>query len=111
MEFIHVTGTEIPNISNNRLRLFIDELERLEKEKKIIMDQIRDVYKEITHEGLETTTIRQVLKIRKMKEADINESEILLSVYLEALGMKYPRINPIREGTVTPLNLVKKHMG
>ncbi|WGF86653.1 DUF2312 domain-containing protein [Marinivivus vitaminiproducens] len=74
-------------IGAERLRSFIDRLERLEDEKKELLDQIKDVFAEAKNEGFDIKTMRQVLKLRKMKDHDRSEQEELLELYKSALGM------------------------
>lgn len=74
-------------IGAERLRSFIDRLERLEDEKKELLEQIKDVFAEAKNEGFDIKTMRQVLKLRKMKDHDRSEQEELLELYKSALGM------------------------
>ena len=73
--------------TDDRLRLLIERVERLEEEKKGIADDIRDVYAEGKAVGYDTKIMRQVLKLRKLDREDRQEQETLLDLYLQALGM------------------------
>lgn len=73
--------------TDDRLRLLIERIERLEEEKKGIADDIRDVYAEGKALGYCAKTMRQVYQLRKMKPDDRSEQEILLETYKAALGM------------------------
>ena len=73
--------------ADDRLRLLIERIERLEEEKKGIGDDIKDVYNEAKATGYDAKAIRQVVRIRKMKPDDRREMEALLEVYLTALGI------------------------
>ena len=74
-------------VAAERLAGFIERLERLEDEKRDVADQIRDVFAEAKGEGFDVKTMRQVLKLRRMKPHDRSEQEELLEVYKAALGM------------------------
>jgi len=73
--------------ADERLRLLIERIERLEEEKKGISDDIKDVYLEAKSAGNEPKAMRTVVRIRKMKPDDRKEQEAILEVYLNALGI------------------------
>ena len=73
-------------VAADRLRSFIERVERLEEEKAAIMNDIKEVYAEAKGEGYDVKTLRQVVKIRKMDRADRQEQEAMLELYLAALG-------------------------
>jgi len=84
------TGTASPakgNVAAAELRQFVERLERLEEEKKAISDDMRDVLAELKGRGYDVKAVRQILKIRKQDQAERQEQEAILDVYLEALGM------------------------
>ncbi|KMS59147.1 hypothetical protein V474_07855 [Novosphingobium barchaimii LL02] len=72
---------------DDRLRLLIERVERLEDEKKGISDDIRDVYNELKAVGYDVKIARQIVRIRKMKPDDRREMESLLDTYKSALGI------------------------
>ena len=74
-------------VSAERLRSFIERLENLEEEKRGTGEQIKEVFAEAKGEGFDARTMRQVLKLRRMKPHDRAEEEELLDVYKSALGM------------------------
>ncbi len=73
--------------TDDRLRLLIERIERLEEEKKGIADDIRDVYAEAKATGYDTKIMRQIIKLRKMRPDERSEQETILDTYLAALGM------------------------
>ena len=75
------------NASDDRLRLLIERIERLEEEKKGIADDIRDVYAEAKAVGYDAKIMRQIVRLRKMKPDDRSEQEMVLETYKNALGM------------------------
>lgn len=75
------------NASDDRLRLLIERIERLEEEKKGVADDIRDVYAEAKAVGYDPKIMRKVIQLRKMKPDDRSEQEMVLSTYMNALGM------------------------
>ncbi|WP_340588515.1 DUF2312 domain-containing protein [Erythrobacter alti] len=73
--------------TDDRLRLLIERIERLEEEKKGIADDIRDVYSEAKAVGYDTKIMRQIVRLRKMDNNDRSEMEMILDTYKAALGM------------------------
>lgn len=74
-------------VSTTQLRQYIDKIERLEEEKAELLEAIREVFGEARGNGFDVKIMKQVLKMRKMKQEDLMEQEELLSLYLQALGM------------------------
>ncbi|WCT78635.1 DUF2312 domain-containing protein [Novosphingobium humi] len=73
--------------ADDRLRLLIERIERLEEEKKGISDDIKDVYLEGKATGYDPKAMRTVVRIRKIKPDDRKEQQAILDVYLNALGI------------------------
>jgi len=73
-------------VAGERLRSFIERVERLEEEKAAILNDTKEVYAEAKGEGYDVKTLRQVVRIRKMDRAERQEQEALLDLYLSALG-------------------------
>ena len=73
--------------TDDRLRLLIERVERLEEEKKGIADDIRDVYAEAKAVGYDAKIMRQIVRLRKMEPQERSEQEQLLDVYKQAIGM------------------------
>ncbi|GJL93509.1 DUF2312 domain-containing protein [Hyphococcus sp.] len=73
-------------VAADRLRSFIERVERLEEDKAAIMNDIKEVFAEAKGEGYDVKTLRQVIRLRKMDRADRQEMEAMLELYLAALG-------------------------
>ena len=73
--------------TDDRLRLLIERVERLEEEKKGISDDIRDVYAEAKARGYDAKIMRQIVRLRKMETHDRQEMEAILDTYKAALGL------------------------
>ncbi|WP_029013634.1 DUF2312 domain-containing protein [Niveispirillum irakense] len=82
------TSTDVGGIAADRLRSFIERIERLEEEKKGIQDDIKDIYAEAKGTGFDTKIMRQIIRIRKMESNDRQEMEALLDLYKSALGIE-----------------------
>lgn len=74
-------------IPGDRLRSFIERIEKLTEEKKALQGDISEVYGEAKGVGFDTRTIRKIVNIRKQDRDKRREEEEILDLYLSALGM------------------------
>lgn len=79
--------TQFGGISGEQLRAFIERIERLDEEKQNISEDIKNVFAEAKSTGFDVKIMRSIIRIRKMKENDVEEQEHLLDTYKRALGM------------------------
>ncbi len=78
---------EVGGIAVERLRSFIERIERLEEEKAALAADIREVYAEAKSTGFDVKTMRQVIRLRKLDRNDRQEQEHLLELYKQAIGL------------------------
>jgi uncharacterized protein (UPF0335 family) len=78
---------DVGGIAGERLKSFIERIERLEEEKRALAEDIKEVFAEAKGVGFDVKIMRQIIKIRKMDQDDVDEQEALLDVYKRALGM------------------------
>jgi uncharacterized protein (UPF0335 family) len=78
---------DVENVSGQRLKSYLDRIERLEEEKKGLADDIKDIYAEAKGVGFDTKTIRTLVKLRKMDTNKRHEEEELLELYKSAVGL------------------------
>jgi uncharacterized protein (UPF0335 family) len=74
-------------VAASQLRAFIERIERLEEEKKTISDDIKEVYAELKGTGFEPKAVRTIIRLRKQDQAERQEAEAILELYMSALGM------------------------
>lgn len=79
--------TTLPASSQSQLRQFVEQIERLEQEKKALSDDIRDKYLEAKAVGFDVKALRTIVRMRKKSKTEREEEESILEVYLHALGM------------------------
>ena len=82
---VEVLDTNV--IASRKLRDFVDRIERLEQEKANYAEDIKAVYKDVKTSGLDVSTVRKIVRLRKLDEADLMAQEQLLDLYKTALGM------------------------
>jgi uncharacterized protein (UPF0335 family) len=78
---------EVGGIAGERLRSFIERIERLEEEKRALAADIKEVFAEAKGTGFDAKIMRQIIRLRRMDKDDLDEQETLLDVYRRALGM------------------------
>ena len=78
---------EVGGVSTDRLRSFVDRIERLEEEKVTLAADIREVYSEAKGAGFDVRVMRQLIRLRKLDKDDRTQMEEILSVYERALDM------------------------
>jgi uncharacterized protein (UPF0335 family) len=81
-------ANDVGGIAADRLRSFVERIERLEEEKKGIADDIKDVYAEAKGTGFDVKIIRQIIRLRKKEKEERQEEEELIELYKMALGME-----------------------
>ena len=74
-------------VAADELRQFIERFERLEREKKDIADQQKEVMAEAMGRGYDTKVMRKIVALRRRDQSDIAEEEAVLDMYKQALGM------------------------
>lgn len=75
-------------LSGQRLKSFIQRIEKLEEDKASVSEDIRDVYAEAKSTGFDGKIIRQIVRLRKMEIEKRREQEELLDLYKSAIGME-----------------------
>ena len=78
---------EVGDVSTDRLRSFVDRIERVEEEKMALAADIREVYSEAKGAGFDVRVMRQLIRLRKLDKDDRTQMEEILSVYERALDM------------------------
>ena len=77
----------VGGVSGERLKSFVERIERLEEEKAALAGDIREVYSEAKGTGFDIKVLRQIIRLRKLDKADRQEQEALLETYMRALEM------------------------
>ena len=74
--------------TKDKIKSIIERVERLEAEKAVIAEDIKEIYAEAKAFGLDTKALKQIVKIRKMDEQQRKEQQEILELYLSAIGME-----------------------
>ena len=81
-------GHNSGGIAGDKLRSYIERIERLTEEKAALAADIRDVFAEAKAGGFDVKTMRFVLKLRAMDKDDRDEMFTVVQLYARALGME-----------------------
>lgn len=85
----HIAGeaqmTALHASSQTQLRQFIEQIERLEEEKKALAADIRDKFLEAKAVGFDPKIMKKVISLRKLSQTERDEIEAVMSAYLHAL--------------------------
>lgn len=81
-------AVDVGGVTGQRLKAFIERVERLEEEKAAFAEDIKDIFAEAKGVGFDTKTIRKVIKLRKMDKEKRHEEEELLELYKSAIGLE-----------------------
>jgi uncharacterized protein (UPF0335 family) len=79
--------TTLQASSQAQLRQFIEQIERLEEEKKALTADIRDKFLEAKGIGFDPKIMKKVISLRKRSKSERQEEDAVLETYLHALGM------------------------
>ncbi len=82
------TANDTGGVSGQRLKAFIERIERLEEEKSGLAEDVRDIYAESKAVGFDVKIIRRVIKLRKMDAEKRREEDELLELYKAAIGLE-----------------------
>lgn len=78
---------DVGGVAGQRLRSFIERVERLEEEKAALAEDIKEVWAEFKGIGYHVPTGKKIVKLRKMDHEKRREEEELLDLYKSAIGM------------------------
>jgi uncharacterized protein (UPF0335 family) len=75
------------SIAADRLRAFIERIERLEEDRAALNSDLKEVMSEAKGAGFDIKTIRQIVLLRKLEPTERIEQEQLLEIYRSAVGI------------------------
>jgi uncharacterized protein (UPF0335 family) len=81
------TDDQTHGIAADRLRSLVERIERLEEERRALAGDIKDIYAEAKSAGFDVKVMRQIIRLRRQDQAEVEEQESLLDLYKRALGM------------------------
>ncbi len=79
--------TTLQASAQKQLRQLVEQIERLEEEKKALAGDLRDKFLEAKALGFDIKALRQIVRLRKKSATERSEEDAILEVYMHALGM------------------------
>lgn len=79
---------ETLNVAGERLKSFIERIERLEEEKANIQADIKEVYAELKGVGFCAKAVRKLVTLRKKDTQTIKEEAAILETYAASIDME-----------------------
>jgi len=77
----------VQGVAGDRLKQYIERVERLEEEKAGLADDIKDVYAEAKSAGFDSKIMKMIVRLRKMSTEKRIEEEEMLDIYKSAIGL------------------------
>jgi uncharacterized protein (UPF0335 family) len=77
--------TDVGGIAAERLRSFVQRIERLDEEIKALNSDKSEVFKEAKSAGFDVKILRKLIAERRLEEHVRNEAEELLDLYRRAM--------------------------
>lgn len=73
--------------TDNRLRLLIERVERINEELKGVQDDRKEVFSEMKAVGYDVKAVKEVIRLRAMEPEKRRELQIVLDTYCAAMGL------------------------
>jgi uncharacterized protein (UPF0335 family) len=77
-------------VAGDQLRAFVERIEKVEEEIKALTEDKKDIFAEAKGQGFDVKILREVVRIRKQDQKELEEHASLLDVYLHALSTAPP---------------------
>lgn len=74
-------------IDASKLLSYVERVERLNEEVKVLQTDIKEIYEEAKSNGFDVKALKAIISLRKLDDAEREEAETVLDVYKAALGM------------------------
>jgi uncharacterized protein (UPF0335 family) len=78
---------DVGGIAGDRLKSFIERVERLEEEIRDLNKDKSEVYAEAKGVGFDVKIMKEIIRLRRLDQDDLDERDALLDVYMRAIGM------------------------
>ena len=72
-------------VSGEKLRAFVERIERIDEEIKELSDGKREIYFEAKNDGFDIRILHEIIRLRRQDEKEREEQESLMELYLQAL--------------------------
>lgn len=73
------------NMENNRLKAFVERIEKLNEEREAINADIKEVISEAKSDGYDAKILKKVIALRKIDPAERDRVSVMVETYMAAL--------------------------
>jgi uncharacterized protein (UPF0335 family) len=73
--------------TKEQLVQYITRIEKLEEDKKIIGEDMKELLQDAKNNGFDIKTMKHILKLRRMDREKLAEEDALIELYREAVGV------------------------
>jgi|SRR5579862_2896884 len=80
-------GDNSAPVAREMLKSFVERIERLDEEKRSIVNDIKDVYTEAKGNGFDVKALREIIRLRRQDAEQRAEHQAIVETYMHALGM------------------------
>lgn len=79
---------DVQGVQGDRLKQYIERVERLTEEKEGIASDIADVYAEAKSAGFDSKIMKMIVRLRKMRADKRREEQEILDIYCAAIALE-----------------------
>jgi uncharacterized protein (UPF0335 family) len=77
--------TDTIGIPGDRIRSFIERLEHIDEEIKVLNEGKKEIFGEAKGQGFDVKVLKEILRLRKLDRDERDEHESLLDLYMRAM--------------------------
>jgi uncharacterized protein (UPF0335 family) len=77
-------------LAGDQLRTIVERIEHVEEEIRELSEAKKEIYAEAKSNGFDVKILREVIRVRKQDQKDLDEKETLLDTYLQAIKESSP---------------------
>jgi uncharacterized protein (UPF0335 family) len=71
--------------AGDQLRTIVERIEKVEEELRELSEAKKEIYQEAKSNGFDVKILREVIRVRKQDQNELDEQESLLATYLQAI--------------------------
>jgi len=77
-------------LAGDQLRTIVERIEHVEEEIRELTEAKKEIYAEAKSNGFDVKILREVIRVRKQDQKELDEKETLLDTYLQAIKESLP---------------------
>ena len=74
-------------MTNSQLKSIVERIEKLEDERAVLAEDIKEVYAEAKGNGFDVKILKKIIAMRKQDADKRREEQAVIAVYMQELGM------------------------